>query len=58
MSENQTADETDLFWDDTMEDAEAWVEGVLCVDCGKYPADLPSKLCPGCEAYREHSGQI
>lgn len=25
-----------------------------CEDCGVYPADLPSKLCAGCEAYREH----
>ena len=26
----------------------------LCADCGIYPADPPSSLCPGCEAYREH----
>jgi Domain of unknown function (DUF4326) len=26
----------------------------LCADCGVYPADLPSRLCPGCEAYSEH----
>jgi hypothetical protein len=25
----------------------------LCIDCGKELADFPSKLCPGCEAYRE-----
>ena len=27
---------------------------VMCEDCGERPADLPSRLCPGCEAYREH----
>lgn len=27
---------------------------VYCEECGSYPADLPSKLCPGCEAYKEH----
>ena len=27
-----------------------------CADCGTNWADLPSKLCPGCEAYREHTG--
>lgn len=27
----------------------------MCTECGKYPADHPSKLCPGCEAYREHT---
>jgi hypothetical protein len=26
----------------------------LCVECGKYYADSPSDLCPGCEAYQEH----
>ena len=26
----------------------------LCEECGIYPADPPSKVCPGCEAYREH----
>lgn len=30
----------------------AWPK--MCVECGKYPADPPSKLCPGCEAYKEH----
>lgn len=25
-----------------------------CEECGKYRADPPSKLCPGCQAYREH----
>jgi len=29
-----------------------------CEDCGKNWADPPSKLCPGCEAYREHTGAI
>jgi hypothetical protein len=27
---------------------------VMCEECGKNPADLPSRICPGCEAYREH----
>jgi hypothetical protein len=26
-----------------------------CVGCGQNPADPPSKLCPGCQAYREHT---
>jgi hypothetical protein len=26
-----------------------------CVECGIYLADPPSRLCPGCEAYREHT---
>ena len=30
----------------------------LCADCGKNWADYPSKLCPGCEAYREHTGAL
>ena len=37
--------------------ARAALEGkpvVMCEDCGERPADLPSRLCPGCEAYREH----
>jgi hypothetical protein len=25
-----------------------------CEECGIYHADPPSKLCPGCQAYREH----
>ena len=25
-----------------------------CDDCGVNQADPPSKLCPGCEAYKEH----
>ena len=27
---------------------------VRCAECGKYYADPPSRLCPGCEAYQEH----
>lgn len=27
---------------------------VRCEGCGKDWADLPSKLCPGCQAYKEH----
>jgi hypothetical protein len=26
----------------------------MCEECGKYPADLPSKICVGCDAYNEH----
>jgi hypothetical protein len=33
-------------------------EPKLCAGCGKNWADLPSRFCPGCEAYREHTGQI
>lgn len=29
----------------------------MCEDCGERPADPPSRLCPGCEAYREHTGR-
>lgn len=25
-----------------------------CNECGKYPADLPSKRCQGCDTYMEH----
>lgn len=27
----------------------------VCAQCGKFPADPPSLLCPGCEAYQEHT---
>ena len=27
---------------------------MLCDDCGINYADPPSRLCPGCEAYRDH----
>ncbi len=30
----------------------------LCEDCQQNPADPPGRLCPGCEAYREHTGAI
>lgn len=26
----------------------------MCEECGEYPADSPSKLCCGCDAYKEH----
>lgn len=26
----------------------------MCDGCGLNRADPPSKLCPGCQAYREH----
>ncbi len=28
----------------------------LCEECFKYYSDPPSKLCPGCQAYKEHTG--
>lgn len=28
----------------------------VCTGCGVHPADKPSSLCPGCEAYRDHQG--
>lgn len=31
---------------------------VLCDDCLENSADLPSRLCPGCDAYRDHTGQF
>jgi hypothetical protein len=27
----------------------------MCDECGKHPADLPSTVCVGCEAYKEHT---
>ncbi len=36
-----------------MEDEERRLR-LLCVECGEYPSDPPSKLCPACEAYQEH----
>ena len=27
----------------------------ICEDCGIYPSDPPSKLCPGCQAYKDHT---
>ena len=26
----------------------------LCEECGIHPADSPSKLCAGCDAYKDH----
>ena len=26
----------------------------MCEECGQYPADLPSNLCCGFDAYKEH----
>ena len=26
----------------------------MCEECGQYPADLPSNLCCGCDAYKDH----
>lgn len=30
------------------------VKPPICDECGENYADPPSKLCPGCQAYREH----
>jgi len=27
----------------------------MCADCGINRSDPPSKLCPGCQAYRDHT---
>ncbi len=35
-----------------------WTRPKRCTECGIYRADSPSKLCPGCEAYREDTGAI
>jgi hypothetical protein len=34
--------------------ARSRIRAPLCLDCGKNRADPPSRLCPGCQAYREH----
>lgn len=26
----------------------------VCDSCGQNPPDPPSRLCPGCQAYRDH----
>lgn len=38
------------------EDENIEVGDGLCEECGKYPADTPSTLCAGCDAYAEHQG--
>lgn len=30
----------------------------MCKECGVNSADPPSRICPGCEAYREHTGHF
>lgn len=27
---------------------------LVCEECGIYYADLPGKICVGCEAYKDH----
>ncbi len=29
-----------------------------CAECGQELADPPSSLCPGCDAYRDHTGAM
>ena len=36
-------------------EAGGWPDDPVCEDCGINPADPPSRICPGCEAYREHT---
>ncbi len=36
----------------------AWLLPKRCDECGTNWADYPSKLCPGCDAYSEHTGAI
>lgn len=31
-----------------------WGATAKCEECDTYAADPPSRLCPGCQAYREH----
>lgn len=30
----------------------------ICQECGIYVADYPSKLCTGCNAYKEHTDYL
>lgn len=30
----------------------------MCEECGVNPADCPRRICPGCDAYREHTGHF
>lgn len=59
---HETADHLVMDWTlraDQIERALAETEPkekpLLCEECGLYPADLPSKICPGCAAYKEHT---
>lgn len=40
--------------DGKFRDIQTYKRAPLCAGCGKYRADPPSALCPGCEAYAEH----
>lgn len=33
-------------------------EIIMCDGCGINPADLPAELCPGCHAYKNHTGAL
>lgn len=46
--------ETGLRYPSRTGDGEADAPAI-CDECGKYPADPPSRLCPGCQAYRDHT---
>lgn len=40
--------------DEHERNVQAAFDSDLCSECGKEKRDTPSKLCPGCQAYREH----
>lgn len=48
------SEKTDAEMDETIRQIVHRSKRIRCKDCGKTWADYPSKLCPGCEAYREH----
>ncbi len=33
-----------------------WRDRRTCDDCGEHPIGIDDKLCPGCDAYRDHTG--
>ena len=54
----QGAEDLEMQWADGSPESPLPPRRKRCDDCGKNWADRPSKLCPGCEAYREHTGAI
>lgn len=39
---------------DMVRSLEGFYNEKVCEECGQYPADAPSKLCCGCNAYKDH----
>ena len=39
----------------TLKIKEKIIKRKKCIECDMYYADPPSKLCPGCQAYLEHT---